>query len=38
MSALIECEIEAVSIGMPVEVCFANSGETYIPLFRPVVA
>ena len=36
MTALIDCEIHAVSIGMPVDVCFAISGDTFIPLFRPV--
>lgn len=35
-TALVECEVDAVHIGMEVEVCFARSGDAWIPLFRPV--
>ena len=35
MSALVACELDAVAIGLPVEVCFARSGDAWIPLFRP---
>lgn len=33
---LIECDIDDVHIGMPVEVVFEQAGEAWIPLFRPV--
>jgi uncharacterized OB-fold protein len=33
---LVECDIEEVHIGMPVEVLFEQAGEAWVPLFRPV--
>lgn len=33
---LIECDVDAVHIGMPVEVVFEQAGEAWIPLFRPI--
>jgi uncharacterized OB-fold protein len=37
LSNVVECDPADVSMGMPVQVCFARSGEAYIPLFRPAV-
>ena len=36
MSGIVDCDPDDVAIGMAVEVCFARSGDTWIPLFRPV--
>jgi uncharacterized OB-fold protein len=37
MSNVVQCELESVSVGMPVEVCFEQwSEEITIPKFRPV--
>jgi hypothetical protein len=33
---LVECEIDAVHIGMEVEVTFEQAGDAWVPLFRPV--
>lgn len=38
LSNVVECDPDAVYVGMPVEVCFARTGEAYIPLFRAVAA
>ena len=32
---IVECDLDAVAIGMPVVVCFARAGDAHIPLFRP---
>jgi uncharacterized OB-fold protein len=32
---LVDCDIEEVYIGMPVEVTFEQTGEAWVPLFRP---
>ena len=34
---IVDCPIEDIHIGLPVEVVFAQSGEAFIPLFRPSV-
>jgi uncharacterized protein len=34
-SNLIGCAPAAVSIGLPVKVCFARAGDAYVPLFEP---
>jgi uncharacterized OB-fold protein len=36
MTNLVECEPEEIRVDMPVQVCFARTGDAYIPLFRPV--
>jgi uncharacterized OB-fold protein len=36
LTNIVDCEPEEVRIGMAVEVCFARSGDAFIPLFRPV--
>ncbi|MHB8463638.1 MAG: Zn-ribbon domain-containing OB-fold protein [Acidimicrobiales bacterium] len=36
LSSVIGCGIDDVRAGMEVEVCFASSGNTFIPLFRPL--
>ena len=36
LTSIVDCNSEEVHIGMTVEVCFAASGESFIPLFRPV--
>jgi uncharacterized OB-fold protein len=33
---LVDCELDEVRIGMPVEVVFADHDPIYLPLFRPV--
>ena len=33
---LVDCELDDVHIGMPVEVVFADHDPIYLPLFRPV--
>ena len=33
---LVDCDIDQVHIGMPVEVTFEQAGEAWVPLFRPV--
>jgi uncharacterized protein len=33
---LVECDVDAAQIGMPVEVTFEQTGEAWVPLFRPV--
>jgi uncharacterized OB-fold protein len=35
---IVECAIEDVAIGMPVEVVFADHDPVYLPFFRPVTA
>jgi hypothetical protein len=35
LTNIVECDIDAVHIGMKVSVCFARAGDSYIPLFRP---
>ena len=35
MTNVVDCEIDDVRIGMPVEVTFEPSGEWFVPLFRP---
>ena len=35
LTSIVECDIDAVAIGMAVEVCFARAGDAWIPLFRP---
>jgi uncharacterized OB-fold protein len=35
---LVDCDVDAASIGMPVEVTFEQAGEAWVPLFRPVRA
>jgi uncharacterized protein len=37
LSNVVECDPDEVSIGLPVQACFARSGDAYIPLFRPAV-
>jgi uncharacterized OB-fold protein len=32
---LVECNVDEVYIGMPVEVTFEQTGEAWVPLFRP---
>jgi len=32
---IVDCAIEDVRIGMPVEVTFEANGEWFVPLFRP---
>ena len=32
---LIDCDVDEVSIGMPVVVTFEQAGEAWVPLFRP---
>ena len=32
---LVDCDPEEVYIGMPVEVTFEQTGEAWVPLFRP---
>jgi uncharacterized OB-fold protein len=32
---IVDCPLEALRIGMPVEVVFERSGEIHVPLFRP---
>ena len=36
LTNVVGCEAEAVRVGLPVEVCFARTGATHVPLFRPV--
>ncbi len=38
MSNVVECSLDALRCDLAVEVCFAQHGEIYIPLFRPVTA
>jgi len=38
MTNLVECEPDAVQIGMPVEVVFEQQGDVWLPLFRPAGA
>lgn len=38
MTNIVECEIDDVHIGMPVEVTFEPSGEWFVPVFRPASA
>jgi uncharacterized OB-fold protein len=39
MSNIVECDVESVAIGMPVEVVFENwSEEISVPQFRPAAA
>jgi uncharacterized protein len=35
---LVECDVDDVHIGMPVEVCFEQHDEVYLPMFRPANA
>lgn len=37
MTNIVDCEIEDVEIGMPVDVAFEESGEWFVPVFRPVM-
>jgi uncharacterized protein len=34
-SNIVGCEPAAVSIGLPVRVCFVRAGDAYVPLFEP---
>jgi len=36
LTNIVDCELDAVRIGLPVEVCFVRSGAAHIPVFRPV--
>jgi len=36
LTNIVGCPIDAVSIGLPVEVVFAQSDDVFIPLFRPI--
>ena len=38
MTNLVECEPDAVRIGMPVEVVFEQREDVHLPLFRPIRA
>jgi uncharacterized OB-fold protein len=38
MTNIVECPLDQVRTGMEVEVVFAQHGDVYIPLFRPVTA
>lgn len=33
---IVDCPVEMVSVGMPVEVCFEEREDVWLPLFRPV--
>jgi uncharacterized OB-fold protein len=35
---IVDCDIEDVAVGMPVEVVFEHLDDVWIPLFRPVAA
>ena len=35
LTSIVGCSVDVVCIGMRVEVCFARSGDAWIPLFRP---
>jgi acetyl-CoA acetyltransferase/uncharacterized OB-fold protein len=35
LSNVVDCAPEAIYIGLPVEVCFSQAGDAYVPLFRP---
>jgi uncharacterized OB-fold protein len=35
LTNIVDCAVEAVRIGMPVTVCFARTGDAFVPLFRP---
>lgn len=35
-SNLVDCPLDEIRIGMPVEVVFEQHGEVYFPLFKPV--
>ena len=35
LSNLVDCELERIAVGMPVEVCFLPRGEVVLPMFRP---
>ncbi|MCZ6831247.1 MAG: hypothetical protein O7F73_16985 [Gammaproteobacteria bacterium] len=36
LSNLVECELDAIEIGMRVEVCFIPRGEEFVlPMFKP---
>jgi uncharacterized OB-fold protein len=35
MTNIVDCAIDDVEIGMPVEVVFARHGDVYVPLFTP---
>ena len=35
LSDIVECEPDAVAVGMPVEVVFDNVGDAVVPRFRP---
>jgi uncharacterized OB-fold protein len=35
---IVDCEIEDVEVGLPVEVVFEHRDDVWIPLFKPVVA
>ncbi|WP_018635076.1 Zn-ribbon domain-containing OB-fold protein [Parafrankia elaeagni] len=35
LTNIVDCEIEAVVTGLPVEVTFDQRGEVYVPVFRP---
>jgi uncharacterized OB-fold protein len=37
-TCLVECDIEKVEVGMPVEVVFEAHGDVALPFFRPVSA
>ena len=35
LTNIVDCEVDDVHVGMPVEVCFEPVGEAHVPLFRP---
>ncbi|WP_238436580.1 MULTISPECIES: Zn-ribbon domain-containing OB-fold protein [unclassified Frankia] len=35
LTNLVDCPVDEVYVGLPVQVCFARAGEAYVPLFRP---
>ncbi len=36
MTNIVDCPLDEVRTGMPVQVVFARHGDVYIPLFRPL--
>jgi uncharacterized OB-fold protein len=35
LTNIVDCDLDAVRVGLPVEVCFETVGEAHVPLFRP---
>jgi uncharacterized OB-fold protein len=36
MTNIVDCDVDEVHVGMPVEVTFEHNDEVWLPLFRPV--